>query len=166
MKIPADVWSYAWSLLADRFEEPTQPVLKLYRRHLEASLEDVEAFERAVYVVLTTERFLPPPQAFVEAARPGSGKRQALDDWRRVTAHLADPERLNEELTPAGRHAVASIGGLAQVGATNISELRHVRREFLDAHRAYQGTPAERAVAALKARDLELLPTGEDHAEP
>lgn len=82
----------------------------------------------------TTENpYREPPR---ESARGGQGKATAEEDWRLVRQKMDDRRAtIMADLTDRGKAALKSIGGIEALSDCRPADVRHLRRDFLDAHR-------------------------------
>ena len=126
--------------------EFTPFVKRVWYKHLSERLTS-EEFVAAVEQIVVSKEFMPTPQQLVEAVK-GNPEVQALEEWETCVkaAERADMS-VTDSLTPQGKFALRSIGGVSELGRTNEDDLRWVKKEFVSAWKAW--TPdASRALPA------------------
>ena len=105
-------------------------------RRLYESLGDrltTDEFRAACRAVFESEKFFPPPNVFVEKVR-GNAASRAAEQWAKV---LKAATGYPVELDAAAKAALRELGGIAELGRIDESQLPWLRKDFIPLYQSY-----------------------------
>lgn len=140
--ISEQAFNHGMTLLFKRFREKLDPdIAKLWGTYLNAQLTE-EQFIYAVELATLKNRFFPTAEELIEFAL-GSAETRAAGEWE-ICLKAARRGQSIATLTVsfAAMDAIASVGGLAELGRCEEGDLPWKRKEFIAAWKSW--TPAAR----------------------
>lgn len=113
---------------------------KVWYKHLSARLT-TQQFQEAVERAIVSRQFMPTPEELVECVK-GNSEAISLQEWDKCLAASASGQSVDSlELSPSGKFALRAIGGLQQLGQSEMSEHKWIRKEFMSAWKSW--TPSD-----------------------
>lgn len=113
-----------------------------------------EQFKEAASKVFDTARFFPTVEDFVNAVK-GNSEAQSLEEWEKcLKAASRGDTGVADTLTPAGKFALRSIGGISGLGQVDVDQHKWVKKEFVSAWSSWSPAAAPALPPATTERAL------------